>query len=65
MIRAFGIIQLCLALAALLTIFGLADVFTSSTPERQVQPQDVAAAARDAERLAALSEQTRVGRPIA
>ena len=54
---AFGIIQLCLALAALLTIFGLADVFSSRTPERQVQPQDVAAAAREVDRLAALSEQ--------
>ena len=54
---AFGIIQLCLALAALLTIFGLADVFTSRTPEQQAQPQDVTAAAREVDRLAALSEQ--------
>jgi soluble lytic murein transglycosylase-like protein len=54
---AFGIIQLCLALAALLTIFGLADVFSAHTPERQVQPQEAAAAAREVDRLAALSEQ--------
>ena len=54
---AFGIIQLCLALAALLTIFGLADVFSAHTPERQVQSPEAAAAAREVDRLAALSKQ--------
>ena len=54
---AFGIIQLCLALATLLTIFGLADVFWRNAPEGEALPQDAAAAAREVDRLAALSEQ--------
>ena len=54
---AFGIIQLCLALAALLTIFGLADVFSRSSVENAVSAQDAVAAAREVDRLAALSEQ--------
>ena len=54
---AFGIIQWSLALVALLTIFGLADVFWRSAAENEVQPQDAAAAAREVDRLAALSEQ--------
>ena len=54
---AFGIIQLCLALAALLTIFGLADVFSRSSAESEVPAQDAAVAARELDRLATLSEQ--------